>query len=311
MSAAQADQIVRKQKNAIKSSPSRKVFVFCNTIFFIFMLFMCAYPLYYVLIQSLSGGNEGTKALLWPINFTFNNFQEMLTINEIGSAILISVVRTVLGTVSHVFCCMMLGYLYTKDTMPFRKVLYRFMVITMYVGGGMIPTYLVMREYGLVNSFWIYVIPSVLSAYHVILVKTFVESIPKELEESARIDGASTMKVFLSIILPLSLPIAATLAIYASNSQWNSWWDNQLYNAARPDLTTLQLLLYRYLNQADKLLQQLYEDHTQEIADLEIQMTTRGLKMTVTMISVIPILCVYPFMQRFLIKGIMVGAVKG
>lgn len=142
-------------------------------------------------------------------------------------------------------------------------------------------------------------------------VKTFVESIPKELEESARIDGASTMKVFLSIILPLSLPIAATLAIYASNSQWNSWWDNQLYNAARPDLTTLQLLLYRYLNQADKLLQQLYEDHTQEITDLEIQMTTRGLKMTVTMISVIPILCVYPFMQRFLIKGIMVGAVKG
>ena len=275
------------------------------------MLFACAYPLYYVLIQSLSGGNEGTKALLLPINFTFNNFHEMLTIREIGNAILISVVRTVLGTVSHVFCCMMLGYLYTKDTMPFRKVLYRFMVITMYVGGGMIPTYLVMREYGLVNSFWIYVIPSILSAYHVILVKTFVESIPRELEESARIDGASTMKVFLSIILPLSLPIAATLAIYASNSQWNSWWDNQLYNAARPDLTTLQLLLYRYLNQADKLLQQLYEDHTQEITDLEIQMTTRGLKMTVTMISVIPILCVYPFMQRFLIKGIMVGAVKG
>ena len=275
------------------------------------MLFACAYPLYYVLIQSLSGGNEGTKALLWPINFTFNNYHEMLTIPEIGNAILVSVARTVLGTVSHVFCCMMLGYLYTKDTMPFRKVLYRFMVITMYVGGGMIPTYLVMREYRLVNSFWIYVIPGIISAYHVILVKTFVESIPRELEESARIDGASTMKVFLSIILPLSLPIAATLAIYASNSQWNSWWDNQLYNAARPDLTTLQLLLYRYLNQADKLLQQLYEDHTQEITDLEIQMTTRGLKMTVTMISVIPILCVYPFMQRFLIKGIMVGAVKG
>ena len=103
------------------------------------MLFMCAYPLYYVLIQSLSGGNEGTKALLLPINFTFNNFHEMLTIREIGNAILISVVRTVLGTVSHVFCCMMLGYLYTKDTMPFRKVLYRFMVITMYVGGGIIP----------------------------------------------------------------------------------------------------------------------------------------------------------------------------
>ena len=250
---------------------------------------------------------------MWPINFTFENYIEMLSIPDITHAIGVSVARTVLGTIGHVLCCMLLGYLFTLERMPFRKLIYRFMIVTMYVGGGMIPTYLVFRSYGLVNSFWVYVIPGLISMYDVILVKTFVEAIPTSLEESARIDGASTIRIFISIIMPLSLPIAATLAVYASNSQWNAWWDNQLYNAAREDLTTLQMLLYTYLNQAEKLIEQMYEDHTQEITNMamDTKMTGRGLKMTVTMISVIPILCVYPFMQRYLIKGIMIGAVKG
>ena len=138
--------------------------------------------------------------------------------------------------------------------------------------------------------------------------------VPLSLEESARLDGASTLRIFIAIIMPLSLPIAATLAVYASNGQWNSWWDNQLYNAGADKLTTLQMLLYTYLNQAEAMIERMYEDHTLDTAAMDkisYQMTGRGLKMTVTMISVIPILCVYPFMQRYLIKGIMIGAVKG
>lgn len=300
-------------KTAIQEPLSRKLFLIFNAIFFSAVTFLCFYPLYYVFIQSLSGGIAGTKAVVWPINFTFENYIEMLSIPDITHAIGVSVARTVLGTIGHVLCCMLLGYLFTLERMPFRKLIYRFMIVTMYVGGGMIPTYLVFRSYGLVNSFWVYVIPGLISMYDVILVKTFVEAIPTSLEESARIDGASTIRIFISIIMPLSLPIAATLAVYASNSQWNAWWDNQLYNAAREDLTTLQMLLYTYLNQAEKLIEQMYEDHTQEITNMamDTKMTGRGLKMTVTMISVIPILCVYPFMQRYLIKGIMIGAVKG
>lgn len=303
---------ITKSKNAIRTSASRKVFVAFNTLFFIIMFFLTGYPLYYVLIQSLSAGIAGTKALIVPINFTLHNFADVLSIPNITHAIFLSVMRTVLGTAGTVLCCMLAGYLFTKETLPFRKVIYRFMVVTMYIGGGMIPTYLVYRAYGLVNSFWVYIIPSLLSVYNTILVKTFVESIPKELEESARMDGASTLRVFWSIILPLSLPIAATLAIYASNHQWNSWWDNMLYNGSSDNLTVLQYLLYKYINQAEKFLQDLYESNAADmVVDSSQEMTTRGLKMTITMISVIPILCVYPFMQRFLIKGIMIGAVKG
>ena len=313
MTASNTKVIAGNKKNAIKSSASRKVFTVCNTIFFIFMIFVCFFPMYYVFIQSVSGGTMGTKAVLWPINFTLQNYADTLKIGEIGHAFLISIARTVVGSAGHVMCCMLLGYLFTKDSLPFRKVLYRFMVITMYVSGGLIPTYLVMKAYGMLNTFWVYVIPGLISAYDTILVKTFVESIPKELEESAKIDGASTLRVFISIILPLSLPIAATLTIYATNSQWNSWFDNQLYTVTNKKLTTLQLLLYNYLNSAEAMIERLYEDSTAEITNMDevLKMTPRGIKMTVTMISVIPIMCVYPFMQRYLIKGIMIGAVKG
>ncbi|MGI6692120.1 MAG: carbohydrate ABC transporter permease [Christensenellales bacterium] len=302
------------KNGAIKTSMSRQVFVICNTFFLILLMFTCFYPFYYVFIQSLSGGIEGTKALIWPINFTLKNYTDMLAMPEIGHAFLISVARTVIGSIGHVMCCMIVGYLFTKETMPFRKVLYRFVIVTMYVSGGMIPTYLVMRSYGLLNTFWVYVLPGLLSAYDIILVKTFVESISKELEESAKIDGASTMRIFFKIILPLSLPIAATLTIFTASSQWNSWFDNNLYTITNKNLTTLQFLLYQYLNQAEKILEQIYNDKSSDNAvatALESQMTTRGIKMTVTMISVIPIMCVYPFMQRYLIKGIMIGAVKG
>ena len=153
-----------------------------------------------------------------------------------------------------------------QETMPFRKVLYRFVIVTMYVSGGIIPTYLVMRSYGLLNTFWVYVLPGLLSAYDIILVKTFVESISKELEESAKIDGASTMRIFFKIILPLSLPIAATLTIFTASSQWNSWFDNNLYTITNKNLTTLQFLLYQYLNQAEKILEQIYNDKSSDNA---------------------------------------------
>ena len=152
--------------------------------------------------------------------------------------------------------------------------------------------------------------PSLIGAYNVILIKTFIEQLPKELEESARIDGASTGTVFFKIILPLSMPIAATIAIYASNSQWNAFIDNQLYTASNSNLTTLQLLLYNYLNQSERLISEL-EKQGANTAMMDQILTPRGIKMTVTMISVIPIMCVYPFIQKYFDQGVMIGAVKG
>ena len=174
----------------------------------------------------------------------------------------------------------------------------------------MIPTFLVHNTYGFMNGFWVYIIPGMVGSYNVILIKTYIEQLPASLEESARIDGAGTFRVFISIILPLSLPIAATIAIYITNGQWNSWFDNMLYNSTSKKLTTLQYLLYNYLNKTEQLIAELQDNRGGMGVNVE-KLTAQGVKMTVTMVSVIPIMCVYPFMQRYLIKGIMIGAVKG
>lgn len=297
--------------NAIKVSTSRKIFVALNTLFFILTVLICFYPLWYVFIQSLSSGDASVNALFLPVNFTLQNYTDILKMPEVFSAVGISVLRTVIGSAGTVLCCMLAGYIYSKENMPFRKFFYRYLIITMYVSGGLIPTYLVYKAYGLTNNFWVYIVPGLLGAYNVILVKTFVEQLPKSLEESATLDGASTMRIFFSIILPLSAPIAATLTIYATNGQWNAWFDNHLYNASTKELTTLQYLLYTYLMKTEQL-QALLEQNTDiDERMVERLLTPRGIKMTVTMISTIPILCVYPFMQRYLIKGLLVGAVKG
>lgn len=298
------------KSNLIKDGPARKAFIAFNTVLFTLITFVSFYPMWYVFVQSLSDSNQAVDALLLPIGFTFRNYAQLLQMPEIFQSFVISILRTVIGTVGTVICCMFAGYLFTKDTLPFRKFLYRFVIVTMYVSGGLIPTYLVFKAYGLMNNFWVYVLPSLVSAYNIILIKTFVEQLPKELEESAKIDGAKTLRIFFSIILPLSLPIAATIAIYSTNSQWNSWFDNQLYTVTEKKLTTLQFLLYTYLNKSEQLILDMKE---QDVSDavLANMITPRGVKMTVTMMSVIPIMCVYPFMQRYLIKGIMIGAVKG
>ena len=193
--------------------------------------------------------------------------------------------------------------------MPFRKVLYRFLIVTMYVSDGMIPTYLVFRSYGLLNRFAAYVLPGMVSAYYVILVKTYIESLPPALEESAVLDGARYDQIILRLIVPLSVPIIATIAIYSAVGQWNSWFDNHIYTFRNKKLLTLQYMLYNYLQEAEALAKLMAE--SSEVIRAEDYITPTGVKMTVTLITVLPILLVYPFLQRFFIKGIMIGAVKG
>lgn len=290
-----------------RESPSRKAFNILNVLFFVLVILMCVYPLWYIFVQSLSSGSLAANAALWPIDFTLDNYSKILANGNVGHALFISVARTVLGTGLTLIACMLLGYIFSKQEMPMHKFLYRMLIITMYVSGGLIPTYLVYKSYGLNNNFLVYILPSIVNAYYIILIKTFVEQLPLSVEESAMIDGASTLRIFFKIILPMSLPIAATIAIYASVGQWNAWFDNHIYAINNKQILTLQYMLYRYLKEAEQI--------SQEIKDLNPDakqlITPRGVRMTVTMITVIPVLCIYPFFQRYLIKGIMIGAVKG
>ncbi len=288
-------------------SVSRKIFNVFNILFFLVIITLCLYPLWYIFIQSLSSGPLAVNAVAWPINFTLKNYADVFKSGDVPHAFLISVLRTSIGTACTLLACMLLGYLFSKEDMPLRKVMYRILIITMYVSGGLIPTYLVYKAYRLTNSFLVYILPAVVDAYYVILIKTYVEQLPISVEESAMIDGAGTMCIFLKIILPMSLPIVATIAIYASVGQWNSWFDNHIYAISNKKILTLQYMLYRYLQEAESIVRELKERDP----GAAVPITPRGVRMTVTMITVVPVLCIYPFFQRYLIKGLMIGAVKG
>ncbi|MBS7300081.1 MAG: carbohydrate ABC transporter permease [Clostridiales bacterium] len=288
-------------------SVSRKIFNVFNILFFLVIITLCLYPLWYIFVQSLSSGPLAVNAVAWPINFTLKNYADIFKSGDVPHAFLISVLRTSIGTACTLLACMLLGYLFSKEDMPLRKVMYRILIITMYVSGGLIPTYLVYKAYRLTNSFLVYILPAVVDAYYVILIKTYVEQLPISVEESAMIDGAGTMCIFLKIILPMSLPIVATIAIYASVGQWNSWFDNHIYAISNKKILTLQYMLYRYLQEAESIVRELKERDP----GAAVPITPRGVRMTVTMITVVPVLCIYPFFQRYLIKGLMIGAVKG
>ncbi len=293
----------------MKASVSRKAFVVFNYLFFILLMLLCVYPLWYVFITSISK-SSGIGQFFYPQSPTLSNYVKVFALEGMGRSFFISVARTVVGTLFTVFACMLLGYLFSKPNMPCRKFMYRMLIITMYVSGGLIPTYLVYKSYGLINSFLVYVLPSTVSAYYVILIKTFVEQLPASVEESAMLDGAPTMRIFLSIILPMSLPIIATIGVYSAVGQWNSWFDNHIYTFTDPSLETLQYKLYNYLRQAEILTAQLKERAEIDVTLMQ-SLTPKNVRMTVTVVAVVPVLFVYPFLQRFFIKGIMIGAVKG
>ena len=276
---------------------------------------ICIYPFWYVIMASFSDPRIPNLGLLVvPKNFTLYNYQEVLKMEGLLPAAGVSVARTVVGTLLSVGAVTFLGYIFSKDNVPAKKVFYRYFRITMYVSGGLIPTFLVYKAYGLRNSFLVYVLPGIISAYNMILVKTYIEtSVPRSLEESAMLDGAGYMTVFFKIILPLSVPIIATIALFTAVGQWNSWMDNMIYTASEDSLTTLQYLLYQQLNKASALANAARSGSVNTMKDLMEQMTLtpNSVRMTITAIVTLPILLVYPFVQRYFMTGLMIGAVKG
>lgn len=280
------------------------IYVVCG----LFML-LCIYPFYYVIIYSISDPNQASSGLLFlPKGFSLETFKGIFMLNDIPSAFLVSVARSVIGTVLTLIGSSFFAYLVTNQKMFARKFIYRFVILTMYLNAGLIPWYMTMKTYGLQNSFLLYVVPGIITAYYVILIKTYMEQLPKELEESAQIDGAGIFTIFGKIIMPLSKPIIATIAVYAVVGQWNSWTDNY-FLVTDNKLQTLQMVLYNYMNQANRF--QNMSSSAMDSSAAVSMITPTSIKMCITVIVVVPIMCVYPFLQRYFVKGIMMGAVKG
>ncbi len=304
----------KEHRQKIKLTPADIVFNIFNYLFFAIFTLSCIFPFYYIFINTISDNTLVTKGAitLIPKGLTISNYIQMGKVNDLWSSVGITFVRTILGTAMMVFASALAGYLVTKKEMWHRKFWYRFLVITMYFNAGLIPWYLNMAMLGLTNTFAAYIIPGIVSPYNIILVKTYIESIPAEIEESAYIDGASYWKIFYKIIWPLSLPILATIAIFGAVGHWNSFQDSLILNANTPELYTLQHRLYIYLNQSSNLSALVQPGASAaDSATIAGQMNTKIIQYTISMVTIIPILCVYPFMQRYFVKGLMLGAVKG
>jgi len=284
-------------------------------IYFIFGLLtiICVFPFYYLFINSVSDNtlvSQG-KILLLPKGFHLDNYVKVFQMRGLGQAAFISLARTVLGTFCSLLGSAFLGYAVSRREMWHRKLCYRFVVVTMYFNAGIIPWYLTMKNLHLLNNFLAYILPFLVVPFYVVLFKTYVESLPASLEESAEIDGAGYMIRFSKIILPLSKPILATIAVFAAVSQWNSFTDT-LFLMTNSKLFTLQFLLYQYLSEVDAIAKSLRNNTANAGAmNLAKMLTPTSIRMTISIVVVLPVLFVYPFFQRFFVKGIMIGAVKG
>lgn len=289
------------------------VFYIFDYSFFIIFTISCIFPFYYLFINTISDAklvSSGSINFI-PRGINIQNYLALRNATDLGNAVLVSVTRTIFGTAIMVLASAFVGYLVTKKEMWGRKFFYRFLVITMYFNAGLIPWYLNMQMLGLTNSFAAYIIPGIVAPYNIILVKTYIESIPAELEESAFIDGASFMQVFRKIVWPLSKPILATIAIFGAVGNWNSFQDSLILMSDSPNLYTLQHRLYIYLTTSNNLGAVMNKGGSSSNAALDYANNGMLIKYTVSMVSVIPILLVYPFMQRYFEEGIMLGAVKG
>ncbi len=297
-----------------KMTASDWVFEIVNHAFFLIFTLLCIFPFYYIFINTISDNDLVRKGAInfIPRGMHLQNYASMFNVNDVGTALMVTIGRTLLGTVLMVMASAFVGYLVTKQDMWGKKVWYRCLVITMYFNAGLIPWYLNMSMLGLTNSFWAYIIPGVVAPYNIILVKTYIESIPAELEESAKIDGATYMTIFRKIIWPLSKPILATIAIFGAVGNWNSFTDSLILMPDAPQLHTLQHKLYTYLNAASNLKSMMNSGAgTISGAAAANVLNAKTIKYTISMVTVLPILMVYPFMQRYFEKGIMLGAVKG
>ena len=303
---------VTRQK--IKTSAGDKAITVITYIIYSLFAFVCVYPFYYVIINSFSANNlsERGKVLLIPLEPHLKNYTSVFNLPGLADAAKMSLMRTVVGAVMTVFIAAFLGFMFTRNSLWHRKLWYRFVTVTMYINAGIIPWVITMQNLKMSNNFWGYIFPMVVQPFYIVLCKTYCESVPPALQEAAEIDGAGTLRVFFSVMLPVIKPILATIAVFAAVNQWNSFQDTLLL-MTDPKFETLQSKLYQYINQASSLkaLVSNSTSSTAMMASLAHAATATSIRMTVTVVVVFPIMCVYPFFQRYFTKGIMIGAVKG
>jgi putative aldouronate transport system permease protein len=286
---------------------SDRAFNFCNYLFMIVMSVTTLYPFLFLVTSSLSGLDLslGSFSLL-PRQFTLENYKKVFSNPAIGTGYVNTILRTVVGTSLSLIVTLCLAWPLSKKSFPHRNFWTAMIVFTMFFSGGMIPTYILVRKLGLIDTLWALILPELVTAYNFVIVRNFMQAIPPSMEESAKIDGANDVVILFRIILPVCKPIIATLALWVAVWHWNAWFDSMIYTTKAAG-QVVQLVMRRIvLEGSDQMTQMMAETQRQGMV-----IAPEGLKAATIMVTTIPILCIYPFVQKYFVKGVMMGSLKG
>lgn len=294
----------------MKLSPGNRMFEIANTTFFIVIAFLTLYPFWNVAVISLNDPMDTLSGgiFFWPREFSLFSYQTIFYGNkELLGAFWNSVARTLIGTGLSVFSTTLMAYVLSRKDFIAKKLFTGIFMMTMYINGGLIPTYVLFRQLGLMNNFLVYVLPTIISAFYLLIMKSFMQDIPESLKEAAIIDGANDFQIFMKVIIPICTPVIATIALYVAVYQWGSWQDTYFFASREKSLTTLQYEMVKIINQASA---QKSSEQVREQAQRGIRTTPQSIQSAIIIIATVPILAVYPFLQKYFVKGLTLGAVK-
>ncbi|GGD51588.1 carbohydrate ABC transporter permease [Paenibacillus nasutitermitis] len=267
------------------------------------------YPFLNVLAISLNDSTDSVRGgiTIYPRVFTLKNYETIFAFGGLITGLKISVLRTVIGTLLGLISASMLAFAVSRVDFQGRRFVSAFLALTMYVSGGLIPFYILIRDLNMIGTFAVYVLPGLVSAFNVFIIRSFIDGIPYALQESAKLDGANDWTIYWRVILPLTKPALATIALFLAVGQWNSWLDTYLFNGSNEHLTTLQFELMKVLQStttnADSF-------RGRNMTEVMRQISPESVKMAITIVVTVPILVVYPFLQKYFVKGMTLGAVK-
>lgn len=308
-------KVSKHHKMKVKKVASDYVIIILMVVIMAVVFVATLYPFLNVLAISLNYADDTLLGgiTIYPRKFTLDNYTNIFGKETIWKAYLITFLRTIVGTVGGLLITGAASFALSRKGLAGRKVYTMLCLIPMYFGGGLIPTYFLIKTIGLTNSFWVYIIPSLMNIWNMILMRSYFQSVPEALEESARIDGANYLTIFFKIYWPVSTPIIATIALYFGVFQWNDWYTSYVY-ITDPNLKPMASVLLQIINEAsfaEKLAALGANAEAVAAGQKGKAVNVRSITMATMIVSIVPIVAIYPFLQRYFIKGIMIGSIKG
>ncbi|NLX71204.1 MAG: carbohydrate ABC transporter permease [Clostridiales bacterium] len=286
------------------------IFDIFNTILMLILIFLTLYPVWFCIVGSFNEGLDYMRGGVnfWPRKFTLSNYRVVLMEPRIKDAYKITILRTIIGVITHVLFTSLFAYGFSRRNLIGKKIYGTMGIITMFFSGGLIPSYLLYKWLRLLNSFWVYIIPALFNFWNVIIFQSFFREIPESINESARIDGANEYQIYFYLILPLSKPVLAALALFTGVWHWNSYFDSMVFTTSQ-ELSTIQLLLMKIIRSTEGAAN--VASRAGEMLERQRDISSTTVQMATMVITSAPIMMLYPFLQKYFVKGVMIGSIKG